>query len=71
MKKLAYPFVEIEVPEDFPDPADFEAVFKYGLDHPDVAARVCQEYRTAYRKLTDRRKRQHGQKAHQSAEAET
>jgi hypothetical protein len=50
MKKLIFPFVEIEVPDDFPDGLDLEATFNYGLEHPEVAKRVDREYRKAYRK---------------------
>ncbi|MBI1924249.1 hypothetical protein HYR99_08355 [Candidatus Poribacteria bacterium] len=48
--KLVFPFVEIELPPDFPDPTDLEAVHHYGLTHPEVAKRVAREYERAYRK---------------------
>ncbi len=50
MKKLVFPFVEIEVPDDCPDGLDLEATFNYGMEHPEVAKRVDREYRKAYRK---------------------
>ncbi len=49
-KKLVFPFVEIELPPDFPDTEDLEAVHQYALAHPDVAKRVAREYERAYRK---------------------
>lgn len=50
MKKLVFPFVEIEVPDDCPDGLDLEATFNYAMEHPEVAKRVDREYRKAYQK---------------------
>jgi len=48
MKKLIFPFVEIEVPDDFPDGLDIEATGKYADKHPGLADKIIQKYRKAY-----------------------
>jgi len=48
MKKLVFPFVEIEVPDDCPDGFDLEGTFQYAMEHPEVAKRIDREYRKAY-----------------------
>lgn len=50
MKKIVFPFVEIEVPDDCPSGLDPEAVFAYMGKHPEVANHIVREYRKAYRK---------------------
>ena len=50
MKKIVFPFVEIEVPDDCPSGLDPEAVFEYMGKHPEVANKVVREYRKAYHK---------------------
>jgi len=48
MKKLVFPFVGIEVPDDFPDGFDLEGTFEYAMEHPEVAEHIDKEYRKAY-----------------------
>jgi len=50
MKKIVFPFVEIEVPDDCPSGLDPESVFEYMEKHPEVANKIVREYRKAYRK---------------------
>ena len=70
MKKLIFPFVAIEVPDDFPSGLDPEATFKYARQHPEVSERICQEYETAYRKWEQTQKKRHA-KTSKPYEAET
>ena len=49
-KKVVFPFVEIEVPDDCPSGLDPQSVFEYMGNHPEVADRIVREYRKAYRK---------------------
>jgi hypothetical protein len=57
MKKLTYPFAEIEVPDDFPETTDFNVLWQYAEIHPEVAERVRCEYRSAYRKWVNGKKK--------------
>ena len=50
MKKIVFPFVEIEVPDDCPSGLDPEAAFEYLGKHPEVVNHIVREYRKAYRK---------------------
>lgn len=50
MKKIVFPFVEIEVPDDCPPGLDPEGVFEYMGKHPEIADQVVRKYRKAYRK---------------------
>jgi DNA repair ATPase RecN len=63
MKKLVFPFVEIEVPDDFPSGLDPEATFKYADQHPEVAAKICREYERAYRKWKKSQDKTHAKKS--------
>jgi len=63
MKKLVFPFVEIEVPDDFPDGFDPEATFKYAGEHPEVAEKICREYERAYRKWKKSQEKTHAKKS--------
>ena len=63
MQKLVFPFVEIEVPDDFPSGLDPEATFKYADQHPEVAARICREYEKAYRKWQKSQNQTHAKKS--------
>ena len=48
MQKLVFPFVKIDLPDDFPSGFDPEAVSEYLEKHPDVANKIVQEYEQAY-----------------------
>jgi len=48
MKKLIYPFVEIEVPDDFPDSRDWDEAGAYFEKHPEVGEKMVREYEAAY-----------------------
>ena len=50
MKKLIFPFVVIEVPDDFPSGLDFEAVDRYVDEHPEIGDKIIYEYEEGYRK---------------------
>ncbi|MBI1925085.1 hypothetical protein HYR99_12655 [Candidatus Poribacteria bacterium] len=63
MKKLVFPFVAIEVPDDFPDGLDPEATFQYAEQHPDVSARISREYEAAYRKWKKSQDKTHAKKS--------
>jgi len=70
MKKLVFPFVEIEVPDDFPDGFDLEATFNYGMEHPEVTKRVNREYNKAYRKWMKNKRNKCAQTSLESEKAE-
>ena len=63
MQKLVFPFVEIEVPDDFPSGLDPEATFKYARQHPEVSERICREYETAYWKWQRSQNKTHAKKS--------
>lgn len=63
MKKLVFPFVEIEVPDDFPDGFDSEATFKYARQHPEVSEKICREYERTYRKWQKNQNKTHAKKS--------
>ena len=63
MRKLVFPFVEIEVPDDFPDGLDPEATFKYAEQHPEVSERISREYERAYRKWKKSQEKTHAKKS--------
>ena len=63
MKKLVFPFVEIEVPDDFPDGLDPEATFAYARQHPEVSEKICRKYEDAYWKWQRSDKRTHAKKS--------
>jgi hypothetical protein len=48
MKKLKGVFVEIEVPDDFPDAADWDEIGEYLDAHPEVGHKIVREYEAAY-----------------------
>jgi hypothetical protein len=48
MKKLTYPFTEIEVPDDFPDLREWDEVWAYLEQHPEVGEKIEREYLAAF-----------------------
>lgn len=52
MKKLVFPFVELEVPDDCPDGLDFEAAFDYFRERPELVEDMVRQYRKAYYQWT-------------------
>ena len=48
MQKLVFPFVKIDLPDDFPSGFDPEVVSEYLEKHSDVANKIVQEYEQAY-----------------------
>jgi len=69
MKKLVFPFVEIEVPDDFPSGLDFEAVDRYISQHPEIGAQIIYEYETAYRKWMKKKEKNDAQTTYQPYKA--
>jgi hypothetical protein len=62
MKTLKFPFVEIEVPDDFPSGLDFEAIDRYVDNHPEVADQIIYQYETAYKKWQKMQHKNHAKK---------
>ncbi len=48
MKKLKGVFVEIDVPDDFPDSRDLDEIGAYLRQHPEVGEKIEREYLAAY-----------------------
>ncbi len=71
MKKLVFPFVEIEVPDDYSEEMDLDAAFEYFRQRPELVERISRQYRKAYRQWTKTRKNPHAQKRCQSHQTET
>jgi hypothetical protein len=71
MKKLVFPFVEIEVPDDFPSGLDFEAVDRYVDKHPEVGDKIICEYEAAYWKWMNNKGKHNAQTKRQPYKAET
>jgi hypothetical protein len=69
MKNLVFPFVEIEVPDDFPSGLDFEAVDQYINQHPEIGVQIIYEYETAYRKWVKNEEKNNAQTTHQPYKA--
>ena len=69
MKKLVFPFVEIDVPDDFPSGFDFEAVDRYINQHPEIGDQIIYEYETAYRKWRKNKEKNDAQTTHQPYKA--
>jgi hypothetical protein len=57
MQKLVFPFVKIDLPDDFPSGLDPEAVSEYLEKHPDVADEIVQGYEQAYWKARHKMER--------------
>ena len=70
MKKLVFPFVEIEVPDDFPSGLDFEAVDQYIRQQPEIGDQIIYEYETAYRKWLKNKEKKDAQTPHQPYKTE-
>ena len=71
MKKIIFPFVEIEVPDDCPSGLDPEAAFEYLGKHPEVVNHIVREYRKAYRKWIKSQERMDGLATSKPKQAET
>jgi hypothetical protein len=71
MLKLNFPFVKIELPDDFPSGFDPEAVSEYLEKHPDVANKIVQEYEQAYHTWHNEMGRKDGSPTHTSHQTAT
>ena len=70
MKKLVFPFVEIEVPDDWPKGGEPGANFEYFRQRPELVERISRQYRKAYRHWMKTRNNPHAQKKSQPHQAE-
>jgi len=59
-KKWVFPFIEIELPDDAPEPGDPYAAWEYAEKHPEKAAEVVRKCEEAYLQWKKRQSENNG-----------